>query len=63
MELGEAGIANASCSCPYAYGGYCKHIIVLLLTYTHHPKQFTLRKEPAETYWHVGGLANELREV
>jgi uncharacterized Zn finger protein len=48
VELDEAGIAQAQCTCPYDYGGYCKHIVALLLAYAHHPKRFTLRQEPAE---------------
>ena len=48
VELDEAGIANASCTCLYEYGGYCKHIVALLLAYMHHPKSFTMRKAPAE---------------
>lgn len=131
VELDEAGIAEASCTCLYEYGGYCKHVVALLLAYLHHPKSFTVRKAPAdlladldhndlialltklmqeqpdlydriealisvpskskkkrkkvdievyrrhilgivhsldgirmsEAYWHVGGLANQLREV
>lgn len=47
-ELDEAGIADASCTCLYEYGGYCKHIVALLLTYLHHPKSFTMRKAPEE---------------
>ncbi|HMD80194.1 MAG TPA: SWIM zinc finger family protein, partial [Anaerolineales bacterium] len=48
VELDEAGIADASCTCLYEYGGYCKHIVALLLAYLHHPKSFTARKAPAE---------------
>jgi uncharacterized Zn finger protein len=48
VELDEAGIAGASCICLYEYGGYCKHIIALLLAYLHHPKSFAARKAPAE---------------
>lgn len=48
VELDEAGIADASCTCLYEYGGYCKHIVALLLAYLHHPKSFTVRKEPVE---------------
>ena len=48
VELDEAGIAEASCTCLYEYGGYCKHIIALLLAYLHHPKSFAARKAPAE---------------
>ncbi len=48
VALDEAGITNASCTCLYEYGGYCKHIVALLLAYLHHPKLFTVRKAPAE---------------
>ncbi len=48
VELDEAGIVKASCTCLYEYGGYCKHIVALLLAYLHHPKSFTVRKPPVE---------------
>ena len=48
VELDEAGIREAQCSCPYEYSGYCKHIVALLLTYAHHPKRFIVRKDPAD---------------
>ncbi|HEY9153334.1 MAG TPA: SWIM zinc finger family protein [Anaerolineales bacterium] len=48
VELDEAGIAAASCTCLYEYGGYCKHIVALLLAYLYHPKSFAARKAPAE---------------
>jgi uncharacterized Zn finger protein len=47
-ELDEGGVRSASCTCPYDFGGYCKHIIALLLSYAHEPESFALRKEPAE---------------
>ena len=48
VELDEVGVANASCTCLYEYGGYCKHIVALLLSYLRHPKSFAVRKAPAE---------------
>jgi uncharacterized Zn finger protein len=48
VALDEAGIADASCTCLYEYGGYCKHIVALLLAYSHHPKSFTVRRAPEE---------------
>jgi len=48
VELDEAGIADASCTCLYEYGGYCKHIVALLLAYLHHPNSFAVRRAPAE---------------
>src|SRR5574341_1089252 len=48
VELDEAGIAGASCTCPSEFGGYCKHIVALLLAYVHHPKSFVAGKAPAQ---------------
>jgi uncharacterized Zn finger protein len=48
VELDEAGIRSANCTCPYEYGGLCKHTVAVLLTYVHHPKQFTARQAPAD---------------
>src|SRR5215207_10580218 len=38
--LAEGGIAETSCTCPYDYGGICKHLIALLLTHVHEPQAF-----------------------
>lgn len=38
VELMPTGIAAADCSCPYDWGGDCKHIVALLLTYVHAPE-------------------------
>jgi uncharacterized Zn finger protein len=46
-ELDEGGVISTSCTCPYDFGGYCKHIIALLLSYAHEPESFAVRKEPA----------------
>ena len=37
IKLMPTGIADAYCSCPYDWGGDCKHIVALLLTYVHEP--------------------------
>ncbi len=37
VELTPMGIADADCSCVYDWGGDCKHIVALLLTYVHEP--------------------------
>jgi hypothetical protein len=47
-ELDSGGIRLATCTCPYDFGGYCKHIVALLLSYAHAPGQFVTRKEPSE---------------
>ncbi len=44
IELDEGGIRSTSCTCPYDFGGYCKHLVALLLTYIHKPGEFTERK-------------------
>ena len=44
IELDEGGIQSTSCTCPYDFGGYCKHLVALLLTYIHKPGEFTERK-------------------
>ena len=54
VELDAAGIRAAQCSCPYEYEGYCKHIVALLLAYARHPKQFVVRKEPADLLADLG---------
>jgi uncharacterized Zn finger protein len=38
--LTRSGVAGTSCTCPYDYGGICKHIVALLLTYVHTPQAF-----------------------
>jgi uncharacterized Zn finger protein len=39
VELTPTGIVDAECSCPYDWGGDCKHIVALLLTYVHEPDE------------------------
>ncbi len=48
VELDDGGIRAAACTCPYDFGGYCKHIVALMLAYAHAPQRFAARKEPAE---------------
>ena len=44
VTLDEAGnIEAASCTCPYDWGGDCKHIVALLLTYLYQPESFEER--------------------
>ncbi|HEX8150910.1 MAG TPA: SWIM zinc finger family protein [Pyrinomonadaceae bacterium] len=47
-ELDEGGVRSASCTCPYDFGGYCKHVIALLLSYAYEPGSFAVRKAPEE---------------
>ncbi len=40
VELDGGGVRFASCTCPYDWGGDCKHIVALLLMYIHQPDEF-----------------------
>jgi len=48
VQLDEGGIQEASCTCPYDWGGYCKHIVALMLTYMHNPDAFIEQKNIKE---------------
>jgi uncharacterized Zn finger protein len=39
ITLSEHGIVDADCTCPYDWGGDCKHIVAVLLTVIHSPKE------------------------
>lgn len=55
-ELDGGGVRSASCTCPYDFGGYCKHIVALLLSYARQPERFAVRKETEEL---LSGLSRE----
>lgn len=38
--LGKGGAVASDCTCPYDWGGLCKHQVALLLTYVHEPDSF-----------------------
>ena len=40
VTLTQEGIGETSCTCPYDWGGPCKHLVALLLTYIHTPQAF-----------------------
>ncbi|HVP21407.1 MAG TPA: SWIM zinc finger family protein [Anaerolineaceae bacterium] len=44
LTIDEGGIQEASCTCPYDWGGYCKHIIAVMLAYIHDPETFAEQK-------------------
>lgn len=48
VQLHQGGIADASCSCPYEWGGYCKHIVAVLLSYTKTPEAVKKREPVVE---------------
>ena len=54
--LDEGGVRSASCTCAYDWGGDCKHIIALLLTYLHHSETFNEQKSVHEL---LAGLDKE----
>jgi uncharacterized Zn finger protein len=56
VELDEGGVRSASCTCPYDFGGYCKHVVALLLAYAYKPDRFAVRQDPAEL---LSGLSRE----
>ncbi len=37
------GDFSASCTCPYDWGGYCKHIVAVLLTWMHDGESVAVR--------------------
>ena len=61
VDLTPTGIADAECSCPYDWGGDCKHIVALLLTYIHEPAEIrsvdpiltAIAEKPKETLLRV----------
>jgi len=46
---GAGNIDTASCTCPYDWGGDCKHIVALLLTFLHEPESFEARAPVQDT--------------
>jgi uncharacterized Zn finger protein len=38
--LTKDGVDETSCTCPYDWGGLCKHLVALLLAYVHTPDAF-----------------------
>src|SRR4051812_8951327 len=39
ITLDAGGIATSDCTCPYDWGGICKHIVATLLDYIHDPDE------------------------
>ncbi len=48
IEFDAGGAANATCTCPYEYGGWCKHIVATLLAYAKQPDAVEIRSPLAE---------------
>ncbi len=45
VSFAGADITSATCSCPYEWGGWCKHIVAVLLTCVREPD--AVRESPA----------------
>ena len=43
VKLEDNHITSAYCTCPYDYGGWCKHIVATLLAYLHKPNSIEKR--------------------
>lgn len=54
--LSAQGIQSSTCTCPYDWGGICKHQVALLLTYVYTPEVFQVIQPLAEL------LGNRSRE-
>lgn len=48
VEFSNSEIAGAWCNCEYDWGGDCKHIIALLLTYLYEPEKFEAKQPITE---------------
>ena len=44
VELDAGGVRSVSCTCPYDWGGDCKHIVAVLLMYLHKRDDFSEQK-------------------
>jgi uncharacterized Zn finger protein len=43
--LEDGRIGSATCTCPYDWGGYCKHIVAVLLTALHSADEITVKPD------------------
>jgi uncharacterized Zn finger protein len=55
-QLRPGGLVTAHCTCPYDWGGICKHIVALLLAWAHAPEEF---KETAPVDERLVGKSKE----
>jgi uncharacterized Zn finger protein len=47
IRLHDGGVADAPCTCPYDWGGHCKHILAVLLKLTDEKTRVIKRKPTA----------------
>src|SRR5262245_39844533 len=43
ITFDQSGVTSASCTCPYDWGGWCKHIVAVLLTCLHEGEEIETR--------------------
>ena len=48
VRLHDSGVADANCTCPYDWGGYCKHIVAVLLKFADEKTRVIKRTPIAE---------------
>lgn len=60
-EFTDAGIAAADCTCPYDWGGWCKHIVAALLACAEEPEK--VEERPALSDLLAGLDADQLRAL
>jgi uncharacterized Zn finger protein len=48
IRLHEGSVADANCTCPYDWGGYCKHIVAVLLKFADEKTRVIERKPISE---------------
>ncbi|OOG72892.1 hypothetical protein B0E45_07820 [Sinorhizobium sp. A49] len=56
IELHHKGVTATRCSCPYEWGGTCKHVVAVLLKYIEAPGEIVVRPAPEEI---IRGLDRE----
>jgi uncharacterized Zn finger protein len=50
VSLDAKGVADSECDCPYEYGGICKHLVALLLTYVREPQAFRITQQLEQAF-------------
>lgn len=43
VDIDTGGVIGARCTCPYEFGGYCKHVVAVLLAYVRQPDRVVER--------------------
>lgn len=53
IGLAAEGVASQYCTCPYSYGGWCKHVVAVLLTYLKKPERISHKQSLEEQLGHL----------